>query len=66
MSAALHLCILALRSRSEQEVETKSAPPEPDVPQSNEEDSDEDVLAPTTALASELSEPADPQHTGST
>lgn len=45
--AALHHRIQALRSRAEQEQETKSIPAEPEVPQSNEEDSDEDdILAP--------------------
>ncbi|XP_072833982.2 ran-binding protein 3 isoform X5 [Pogona vitticeps] len=45
--AALHHRILALRSRVEQEQEAKSAAPEPEVAQSNEEDSDDDVLAPS-------------------
>ncbi|KAG2463858.1 RANB3 protein, partial [Polypterus senegalus] len=45
--AALHHRILALRSRAEQEQETKSVAAEPEVTQSNEEDSDEDdVLTP--------------------
>ncbi|XP_064197411.1 ran-binding protein 3-like isoform X2 [Anguilla rostrata] len=78
LSAALHHRILALRSRAEQDVE--AAPALPDVPQSNEDDSDEDVMAPTAGSApvpppaaspapvppSGVSEPGDAQHTGST
>uniref|UniRef100_A0A8D2LFK5 RAN binding protein 3 n=1 Tax=Varanus komodoensis TaxID=61221 RepID=A0A8D2LFK5_VARKO len=45
--AALHHRILALRSHVEQEQEAKNAAPEPEVTQSNEEDSDDDVLAPS-------------------
>ncbi|XP_061456837.1 ran-binding protein 3 isoform X3 [Rhineura floridana] len=45
--AALHHRILALRSRVEQESEANSTVPEPEVTQSNEEDSDDDVLAPS-------------------
>ncbi|KAH0625730.1 hypothetical protein JD844_033936 [Phrynosoma platyrhinos] len=45
--AALHHRILALRSRVEQEQEAKSTIPEPEVTQSNEEDSDDDGLAPS-------------------
>ncbi|XP_036410694.1 ran-binding protein 3-like isoform X1 [Megalops cyprinoides] len=69
LSAALHHRILALRSRAEQEAETKATPPQAEVPQSNEEDSDEDnVIAPTSGSgpASGLSESGDPQHAGST
>ncbi|XP_064187669.1 ran-binding protein 3a [Anguilla rostrata] len=52
LSAALHHRILALRSRAEQETETKPAVPEAPVPQSNEEDSDEDdVMAPSAGAA---------------
>ncbi|KAJ8357689.1 hypothetical protein SKAU_G00204830 [Synaphobranchus kaupii] len=58
LSAALHHRILALRSRAEQEVE--AAPALPDVPQSNEDDSDEDDMAPTAGSAS-----APPPTTGS-
>ncbi|NXP78379.1 RANB3 protein, partial [Ramphastos sulfuratus] len=50
--AALHHRILALRSRVEQEQEVKSAAPEPEVTQSNEEDSDDDVIAPSGSAGS--------------
>ncbi|XP_072555821.1 ran-binding protein 3-like isoform X3 [Paramormyrops kingsleyae] len=46
--AALHHRILALRSRAEQEAETKPPPLETEVPPSNEDDSDEDDIAPAT------------------
>ncbi|XP_048832339.1 ran-binding protein 3-like isoform X2 [Brienomyrus brachyistius] len=46
--AALHHRILALRSRAEQEAETKALAPETEVPPSNEDDSDEDDIAPAT------------------
>ncbi|XP_041086757.1 ran-binding protein 3-like isoform X1 [Polyodon spathula] len=66
--AALHHRIQALRSRAEQEQETKSVPAEPEVPQFNEEDSDEDdILAPagsTTAIGS--TDPGEAQTGGST
>lgn len=47
--AALHHRILALRSRVEQEQEAKMPAPEPGAAPSNEDDSDEDVLAPSGA-----------------
>ncbi|NWI55438.1 RANB3 protein, partial [Calyptomena viridis] len=50
--AALHHRILALRSRVEQEQEVKNVAPEPEVTQSNEEDSDDDVIAPSGAVGS--------------
>uniref|UniRef100_A0A803XYU8 Ran-binding protein 3 n=1 Tax=Meleagris gallopavo TaxID=9103 RepID=A0A803XYU8_MELGA len=50
--AALHHRILALRSRVEQEQEVKNVAPEPEVTQSNEEDSDDDVLAPSGSVGS--------------
>ncbi|KAG9328005.1 hypothetical protein JZ751_016975 [Albula glossodonta] len=52
LSAALHHRILALRSRAEQEVETKPILLEPGVPQSHEDDSDEDVLSPSANTTS--------------
>ncbi|KAK1152524.1 ran-binding protein 3-like [Acipenser oxyrinchus oxyrinchus] len=66
--AALHHRIQALRSRAEQEQETKSIPAEPEVPQSNEEDSDEDdILTPAgSATASGSTDPGEAQATGST
>ncbi|KAJ8277393.1 hypothetical protein GJAV_G00074670 [Gymnothorax javanicus] len=69
LSAALHHRILALRSRAEQEAEIKPLLPEAQVPQSNEEDSDEDdVIAPSggAATASGTSESGEPQVAGST
>ncbi|XP_030629606.1 ran-binding protein 3b isoform X2 [Chanos chanos] len=45
LAAALHHRILALRSRAEQEPESTPAQPEPEVPQSNEDDSDYDEPA---------------------
>lgn len=51
--AALHHRILALRSRVEQEQEVKNVVPEPEVTQSNEEDSDDDdVIAPSGSVGS--------------
>ncbi|KAM5192294.1 ran-binding protein 3 isoform 2-T2 [Mantella aurantiaca] len=51
--AAIHHRILALRSHVEQETETKCPEPVREVAQCNEEDSDDDVLAPavTTTIA---------------
>ncbi|KAJ8408291.1 hypothetical protein AAFF_G00257050 [Aldrovandia affinis] len=69
LSAALHHRILALRSRAEQEAETKPAALEAEVPQSNEEDSDEDdVIAPSasSAPASGTQEGGEAQAAGST
>ncbi|KAG9350711.1 hypothetical protein JZ751_024600 [Albula glossodonta] len=69
LSAALHHRILALRSRAEQEAETKPVILETKVPQSNEEDSDEDdVLSPTagTTPTSGTAEGGEPQAAGST
>uniref|UniRef100_H3AZY5 RAN binding protein 3 n=1 Tax=Latimeria chalumnae TaxID=7897 RepID=H3AZY5_LATCH len=65
--AAIHHRILALRSRVEQEQETKTATEEPGVTQSNEEDSDDDddVLAPTGTDAGP-NESGDGQTAGST
>ncbi|KAJ8270943.1 hypothetical protein GJAV_G00121010 [Gymnothorax javanicus] len=64
--AALHHRILALRSRAEQEVE--ATPPLPDVPQSNEDDSDEEAPPSTASSApappSGVLEPGDAQNTG--
>ncbi|NXJ81181.1 RANB3 protein, partial [Trogon melanurus] len=64
--AALHHRILALRSRVEQEQEVKSVAPEPEVTQSNEEDSDDDVIAPSGAVGSGPSDEGDGQNVGST
>ncbi|XP_039194454.1 ran-binding protein 3 isoform X1 [Crotalus tigris] len=64
--AALHHRILALRSRVEQEQETKSAAPVPEVTQSNEEDSDDDVLAPSGSPGSGPTDEVDGQTTSST
>ncbi|XP_028672389.1 ran-binding protein 3a isoform X2 [Erpetoichthys calabaricus] len=66
--AALHHRILALRSRAEQEQETKSVAAEPEVTQSNEEDSDEDdVLTPGgSTVASGSTDVGDAPATGST
>lgn len=50
LAAALHHRILALKSRADQEPEVPTpAIPEAEVPQSNEEDSDEDQVANTTS-----------------
>ncbi|NXX80162.1 RANB3 protein, partial [Urocolius indicus] len=64
--AALHHRILALRSRVEQEQEVKSAAPEPEVTQSNEEDSDDDVIAPAGSVGSGPNDEGDGQNVGST
>ncbi|KAM3854968.1 LOW QUALITY PROTEIN: ran-binding protein 3 [Vipera latastei] len=64
--AALHHRILALRSRVEQEQEAKSAAPVPEVTQSNEEDSDDDVLAPSGSPGSGPTDEVDGQTTSST
>ncbi|XP_042742770.1 ran-binding protein 3 isoform X5 [Lagopus leucura] len=64
--AALHHRILALRSRVEQEQEVKSVVPEPEVTQSNEEDSDDDVLAPSGSVGSGPSDERDGQNASST
>ncbi|XP_052558073.1 ran-binding protein 3 isoform X3 [Tympanuchus pallidicinctus] len=64
--AALHHRILALRSRVEQEQEVKSVAPEPEVTQSNEEDSDDDVLAPSGSVGSGPSDERDGQNASST
>ncbi|NWW71676.1 RANB3 protein, partial [Climacteris rufus] len=69
--AALHHRILALRSRVEQEQEVKNIAPEPEVTQSNEEDSDDDVIAPsgsgkTTFIVSGPNDEGDGQNVGST
>uniref|UniRef100_A0A9J8BYD3 Ran-binding protein 3 n=1 Tax=Cyprinus carpio carpio TaxID=630221 RepID=A0A9J8BYD3_CYPCA len=45
LAAALHHRILALRSRVEQEAESAPLPAEPEIPQSNEDDSDDDQPA---------------------
>ncbi|XP_077078059.1 ran-binding protein 3b isoform X6 [Siphateles boraxobius] len=42
LAAALHHRILALRSRVEPDTESTPAPAEPEIPQSNEDDSDDD------------------------
>ncbi|XP_038627672.1 ran-binding protein 3 isoform X1 [Tachyglossus aculeatus] len=65
--AALHHRILALRSRAEQEQETKILAPGPEVTQSNEEDSDDDdVLAPSGSTGGDPSDEGDGEPTGST
>ncbi|XP_070603953.1 ran-binding protein 3 isoform X1 [Erythrolamprus reginae] len=64
--AALHHRILALRSRVEQEQETKTATPVPEVTQSNEEDSDDDVLAPSGSPGSGPTDEVDGQTASST
>uniref|UniRef100_A0A8C3LM94 Ran-binding protein 3 n=1 Tax=Chrysolophus pictus TaxID=9089 RepID=A0A8C3LM94_CHRPC len=64
--AALHHRILALRSRVEQEQEVKNVAPEPEVTQSNEEDSDDDVLAPSGSVGSGPSDERDGQNASST
>ncbi|XP_064325308.1 ran-binding protein 3-like isoform X1 [Phalacrocorax carbo] len=63
--AALHHRILALRSRVEQEQEVKNLAPEPEVTQSNEEDSDDDVIAPSGSVGSGSND-GDGQNIGST
>ncbi|NWW35620.1 RANB3 protein, partial [Panurus biarmicus] len=64
--AALHHRILALRSRVEQEQEVKNVAPEPEVTQSNEEDSDDDVIAPSGSVGSGPNDEGDGQNIGST
>ncbi|XP_074665145.1 ran-binding protein 3 isoform X5 [Strix aluco] len=64
--AALHHRILALRSRVEQEQEVKNVAPEPEVTQSNEEDSDDDVIAPSGSAGSGPNDEGDGQNVGST
>ncbi|NXT52888.1 RANB3 protein, partial [Pluvianellus socialis] len=64
--AALHHRILALRSRVEQEQEVKNVAPEPEVTQSNEEDSDDDVIAPSGSVGSGPNDEGDGQNVGST
>ncbi|NWV26863.1 RANB3 protein, partial [Origma solitaria] len=64
--AALHHRILALRSRAEQEQEVKNVAPEPEVTQSNEEDSDDDVIAPAGSVGSGPNDEGDGQNVGST
>ncbi|KAM4808890.1 ran-binding protein 3 isoform 3-T3 [Rhinophrynus dorsalis] len=64
--AALHHRILALRSRAEQEVEVKCPEPVREVTQSNEEDSDDDVITPTGATAGGPSEEGDQPPASST
>ncbi|NXW56891.1 RANB3 protein, partial [Eurystomus gularis] len=64
--AALHHRILALRSRVEQEQEVKTVAPEPEVTQSNEEDSDDDVIAPSGSVGSGPNDEGDGQNVGST
>ncbi|XP_075632543.1 ran-binding protein 3 isoform X6 [Balearica regulorum gibbericeps] len=64
--AALHHRILALRSRVEQEQEVKNVAPEPEVTQSNEEDSDDDVIAPSGSVGTGPNEEGDGQNVGST
>ncbi|NXF37229.1 RANB3 protein, partial [Nyctibius bracteatus] len=64
--AALHHRILALRSRVEQEQEVKNIAPEPEVTQSNEEDSDDDVIAPSASVGSGPTDEGDGQNVGST
>ncbi|XP_043089471.1 ran-binding protein 3b isoform X4 [Puntigrus tetrazona] len=48
LAAALHHRILALRSRVEPEAESAPVPAEPEIPQSNEDDSDDDQPANST------------------
>lgn len=50
----------------EQEQEVKNVAPEPEVTQSNEEDSDDDVLAPSGSVGSGPSDERDGQNAGST
>ncbi|NWU25867.1 RANB3 protein, partial [Dyaphorophyia castanea] len=64
--AALHHRILALRSRVEQEQEVKNVAPEPEVTQSNEEDSDDDVIASSASVGSGPNDEGDGQNVGST
>ncbi|KAM9330549.1 ran-binding protein 3 [Gastrophryne carolinensis] len=65
--AAIHHRILALRSRAEQEVETKCPEPDREGTQCNDEDSDDDdVLTPAVAATSAPSEEGDKPPTSST
>uniref|UniRef100_A0A8C5LM17 Ran-binding protein 3 n=1 Tax=Leptobrachium leishanense TaxID=445787 RepID=A0A8C5LM17_9ANUR len=64
--AALHHRILALRSRAEQEVEIKCPDPVGEIAQSNEDDSDDDVLTPTGTSAGGPSEEGDKPPASST
>ncbi|XP_073400522.1 ran-binding protein 3 isoform X2 [Dendrobates tinctorius] len=64
--AAIHHRILALRSRVEQEAEVKCPEPPSEVTQSNEEDSDDDVLTPAVAAASAPSDEGDKPPVSST
>ncbi|XP_075401611.1 ran-binding protein 3 isoform X4 [Tenrec ecaudatus] len=65
--AALHHRILALRSHVEQEQEAKVAAPEPGVAPSNEEDdSDDDVLAPSGATGGGTGDEGDRPAAGGT
>lgn len=51
LAAALHHRILALKSRAEQEPESAPPGPEPEVPQSNEDDSDDEPKGAVGATA---------------
>ncbi|XP_077129398.1 ran-binding protein 3 isoform X4 [Ranitomeya variabilis] len=64
--AAIHHRILALRSRVEQEAEVKCPEPVSEVTQSNEEDSDDDVLTPAVAATSAPSDEGDKPPVSST
>ncbi|XP_075208635.1 ran-binding protein 3 isoform X2 [Anomaloglossus baeobatrachus] len=64
--AAIHHRILALRSRVEQEAEVKCPEPASEVTQSNEEDSDDDVLTPAVAATSAPSDDGDKPPVSST
>ncbi|XP_040273694.1 ran-binding protein 3 isoform X2 [Bufo bufo] len=64
--AAIHHRILALRSRVEQEAEVKCPEPSREVTQSNEEDSDDDVLTPAVAATSTPSDEGDKPPVSST
>lgn len=64
--AAIHHRILALRSRVEQESETKCPEPVREVAQCNEEDSDDDVLTPTVTTTIAPSDEGDKPPASST
>ncbi|XP_063772615.1 ran-binding protein 3 isoform X1 [Pseudophryne corroboree] len=64
--AAIHHRILALRSRVEQEIEIKCPEPVREVTQSNEEDSDDDVLTPAVSTTSAPSDEGDKPPVSST
>ncbi|XP_045156020.1 ran-binding protein 3 isoform X3 [Echinops telfairi] len=64
--AALHHRILALRSHVEQEQEAKVPAPEPGVAPSNEDDSDDDVLAPSGATGGGAGDEGDGPAAGGT